>query len=68
MAADADNEKPLFGAVSGSARQLYQLLRCINLAPKANVRITKDGLRFTVEDSQVMQGMAIIYQRSWPHC
>jgi len=47
---------PLFSAVSGSARQLFQLLRCINFVPKAHVQITKDGLRFTVEESQVMQG------------
>jgi cell cycle checkpoint protein len=51
------NNTPLFSAVSGSARQLFQLLRCINLVPKAHVEITKGGLRFTVEESQVMQGL-----------
>lgn len=47
---------PLFSAVSSSARQLFQLLRCISFASKAEVRITKEGLRFTVEEFQVMQG------------
>ena len=47
---------PIFDAVSGSARQLFNLLRCINCAAKAHVRISREGLRFTVEDGQVMQG------------
>lgn len=50
------HEAPLFTAVSSSARQLFHLLRCIGFASKAEVRISKDGLRFTVEESQVMQG------------
>lgn len=50
------NDKPLFSAVSGSSRQLFQLLRCINFVSKAQVQITKEGVRFTVEESQVMQG------------
>ena len=51
-----ENAAPLFSAVSGSTRQLFHLLRCINFVPKANVQITKNGIRFTVEESQVMQG------------
>lgn len=51
-----NTELPLFAAVSGSAKQLFQLLRCIGFSPKAQVRISKEGLRFTVEDSRVMQG------------
>lgn len=51
---------PIFTAVSGSARQLSQLLRCINIAPKAQVQISKEGLRFTVEESRVMQGLAFL--------
>ena len=58
MEFNTDNERPLLSAVSGSARQLFQLLRCINFVSKAHVRITKDGLRFTAEESQVMQGPA----------
>lgn len=54
------NTTPLFSAVSGSARQLFQLLKCINFVSKAHVQITKDGLRFTVEESQVMQGQSAI--------
>ncbi|KAI9805876.1 MAG: hypothetical protein M1825_000490 [Sarcosagium campestre] len=50
----------VFTAVSSSARQLYQLLRCIGFANKAQVQITKDGLRFTVEESRVMQGLAFL--------
>ncbi len=52
-------ETLLFSAVSSSARQLFQLLRCISFASKAQVRISKEGLRFTVEESQVMQGQSI---------
>ena len=56
MDTDDGNTTPIFSAVSSSARQLFHLLRCISFSPKAHVRITKEGLRFTVEDSQVMQG------------
>ena len=57
----ANNAAPLFSAVSGSARQLFQLLRCINFVSKTHVQITKEGLRFTVEESQVMQGQSVWY-------
>lgn len=56
MEPSCDTERPLFTAVSSSARQLFQLLKCINFASKAQVVISKEGLRFTVEDSRVMQG------------
>lgn len=56
MNATSQTETPLLSAVSGSARQLFQLLRCINFVSKAQVQITKEGLRFIVEESQVMQG------------
>ncbi|KAL8672481.1 MAG: hypothetical protein Q9168_003052 [Polycauliona sp. 1 TL-2023] len=55
----SDNSKPLFTAVSGSARHLFQLLKCIQFATKAQVRITPEGLRFTVEESRVVQGRRI---------
>ena len=58
---NADNAPPLFSAVSGSARQLFQLLRCISFVSKTDVQITKEGLRFTVEESQVMQGQSMWY-------
>jgi cell cycle checkpoint protein len=53
---DGDGTTSLFKAVSSSTRQLYQLLNCINLARKAQVRISPEGITFTVEDSRVMQG------------
>ena len=56
MASMMENQAPLFSAVSSSTRQLFQLLRCISFAPKAQVQITKEGLRFTAEESRVMQG------------
>lgn len=49
---------PLFSAVSTSAKQLWALLRCIGFSQKAQVCIGNDGIRFTVEESQVMQGLA----------
>ncbi|KAI9719442.1 MAG: hypothetical protein M1812_003513 [Candelaria pacifica] len=60
MAIPGGDDLPLFSAVSSSARQLFQLLRCISFGPKAQVQITKEGLRFTVEDSRVMQGLAFL--------
>ena len=56
VAPTTSSEPLLFSAVSSSARQLFQLLRCISFASKAQVRISNEGLRFTVEESQVMQG------------
>ncbi|KAL9001034.1 MAG: hypothetical protein Q9169_000518 [Polycauliona sp. 2 TL-2023] len=56
----SDTATTLFTAVSGSARHLYQLLRCIQFATKAQVRITPEGLRFTVEESRVVQGIAFL--------
>ena len=47
---------PIFRAVSSSARQLFQLLNCIRFAPRAQVQISEEGLRFAVEESRVMQG------------
>lgn len=47
---------PIFKAVSSSTRQLFQLLNCIRFAPKVQVQITSEGIRFAVEDSKVMQG------------
>ncbi|MCJ1418129.1 ssDNA endodeoxyribonuclease [Xylographa parallela] len=60
MASSDDPAIPIFSAVSSSTRQLFQLLRCINFAPRAHVHITKIGLRFTVEESRVMQGQAFL--------
>lgn len=53
---EIENGAPIFKAVSSSARQLFQLLNCIRFAPKAQVQINDEGLRFAVEESRVMQG------------
>jgi hypothetical protein len=56
--ATADEESvPIFKAVTGSARQIFQLINCIRFAPQVNVQITGDGMRFAVEVSKTMQGM-----------
>lgn len=57
MEAIGNGNQPTLSAVSSSARQLYQLLRCISFASKAEVQIRQEGLRFTVEESRVMQGL-----------
>lgn len=57
--AEPEDERPVFKAVSSSARQLFQLLNCINFAPKVHVQITSEGIRFAVEDSRVMQGISV---------
>jgi cell cycle checkpoint protein len=50
----------LFTAVSSSARQLLQLLRCISFTDKAHVRIGQEGLRITTEDGSVMEAFIFI--------
>ncbi|KAL8836698.1 MAG: hypothetical protein Q9170_002830 [Blastenia crenularia] len=60
MDQQGNDEVPLFTAVSGSARQLFSLLRCINFAKKAQIHLTEEGLRFTVEESRVIQGVAFL--------
>ncbi|KAF2664179.1 Rad1-domain-containing protein [Microthyrium microscopicum] len=51
---------PILSAVSSSARQLFLLLRCIGFGSKAQVQPTEDGIRFSVEESSVMEGMAFL--------
>lgn len=53
-------ERPILSAVSSSARQLYLLLRCIGFSSKVQVQVSEAGLRFSVQDSQVMQGFAFL--------
>jgi cell cycle checkpoint protein len=52
--------KPIFTAISSSARQLYLLLRCVSFSSKALVQITPEGLRFSVEETRAMQGLAFL--------
>lgn len=54
-------EDPLiFRAVATSTRPLYQLLRCINFAPRVHVQITEEGIRFAADHARVMQGAAFL--------
>ncbi|KAF2236062.1 hypothetical protein EV356DRAFT_513311 [Viridothelium virens] len=55
-----ESEHFVLRAVTANARQLYLLLRCINFAPFAQVQITQDGLRFSVEEAGVMEGFAFL--------
>lgn len=52
--------EPLFSAVSNDAYHLYTLLRCIGFAEKARIQLTPDGIRFSVEESRVMQGLVFL--------
>lgn len=52
--------EPIFSAVSNDAYYLYTLLRCIGFAEKARIQITPDGIRFSVEESRVMQGLVFL--------
>ncbi|KAF4124950.1 cell cycle checkpoint protein [Geosmithia morbida] len=56
----ASEAKPLFRAVATSTRPLYQLLRCINLAPRVHVQITEQGIRFAADHSRVMQAVSFL--------
>lgn len=56
----SQSDLPIFNAVSGSARQIFLLLRCISFSPKVQVQITEDGLRFSVEESSVLEGMIFL--------
>ena len=51
---------PLFTAVSTSARQLYLLLRCIAFSQHAEVEINQQGIKFSVEESRVVQGLTFL--------
>ncbi|KAL9089272.1 MAG: hypothetical protein Q9165_005840 [Trypethelium subeluteriae] len=55
-----ESEHFVLRAVTANARQLYLLLRCINFGPYAQVQITQDGLRFSVEEPGVMEGFAFL--------
>ncbi|KAH9216281.1 DNA repair exonuclease rad1 [Leptodontidium sp. 2 PMI_412] len=57
---EPDIGPPIFKSVSSSARQLFQLLNCIRFAPKAQVQISPEGIRFAVEESRVMQGIVFL--------
>lgn len=52
--------RPIFTAVSSNAHQLYTLLHSISFAQNATVQITPDGIRFSVEEGRVVQGLAFL--------
>lgn len=56
MEAQSSGPLPLFRAVTGSTRPLYQLLKSINFTNKVHVEITESGLRFAADHARVMQG------------
>lgn len=51
---------PIFSAVASNAHHLYTLLHCIGFARRATVQITPDGIRFSVEEGRVIQGLAFL--------
>ncbi|KAG9771661.1 phenol 2-monooxygenase, partial [Aureobasidium melanogenum] len=53
-------DRPVFTAISTSARQLHSLLRCIAFSPRAEVQITHKGIRFSVEEARVVQGLTFL--------
>ena len=53
-------EPPIFTAISTSARQLYLLLRCIAFSQRAEVEITPNGIKFSVEEVRVVQGLTFL--------
>ncbi|KAJ3530735.1 hypothetical protein NM208_g9196 [Fusarium decemcellulare] len=56
----APETQPIFCAVATSTRPLYQLLKCINFAPRVHVQITEEGVRFAADHARVMQGVAFL--------
>ena len=57
MSASQDPSAPqCFSAVTSSTRQLFNILRCVGFVSRAQVQISNDGIRVSVEDSRVMQG------------
>jgi cell cycle checkpoint protein len=50
----------VFSAVSTSVRQLYLVLRCISFAAKAEVQISRDGVRFCVDEARAVQGITFL--------
>ncbi|KAK0391817.1 hypothetical protein NLU13_1316 [Sarocladium strictum] len=56
----APEGQPVLRAVATSTRPLYQLLRCINFSPRVHVQITEDGIRFSADNSRVMQGTTFL--------
>ncbi|KAI5785943.1 DNA repair exonuclease rad1 [Geopyxis carbonaria] len=60
MAPNDKRDAPEFNAITNSTRQLFFLLRCAGFAQRAQIRISKDGLHLTVEESRAMQAHVFI--------
>ena len=56
----ASINSPLFSAVSPAARDLTLLLRCIAFASKTQVRLSPEGLRFSAQETSVMEGKCFL--------
>ncbi|KAG9729352.1 DNA repair exonuclease rad1, partial [Aureobasidium melanogenum] len=61
----ASTNSYLFSAVSPAARDLTLLLRCIAFASKTQVRLSPEGLRFSAQETSVMEGKR--FQQSLCH-
>ncbi|KAL1302270.1 hypothetical protein AAFC00_002691 [Neodothiora populina] len=55
-----NTDTPLCSAICSSARQLYLLLRCISFSSKTQVRVSADGLRFSAEETSVMEAFVFL--------
>ena len=55
------HQRPMFSAVSSSVRHLTQILKCISFSSKAHAQISDVGIRFSVQESRVMQGRSEIF-------
>jgi cell cycle checkpoint protein len=51
---------PIFSAVCPAARDLTLLLRCIAFASKTQVRLSPEGLRFSAQETSVMEGKRVL--------
>lgn len=56
----------LFSAVSPAARDLTLLLRCIAFASKTQVRLSPEGLRFSAQETSVMEGKRFLTILRYP--
>jgi len=55
-----EDTPPILTAVSSSARQLFQLLRCIAISNKAHVTIDDLGIRVACSDSSSMEASVLL--------
>ncbi|KAK5163783.1 checkpoint clamp complex protein Rad1 [Saxophila tyrrhenica] len=51
---------PLLSAVTSSSRQLLLLLRCISFAKKAQVRISPEGIRISIDEGSIMEAFVFL--------